>query len=277
MTWLEGRLARWLDEHIESEYAPTIDPRNFYESIRAGDVVLVAGRTRMSRFVKLLSGSSWTHVALCLGRIEDYSENADRALRSLIAGAAHGNPREPVLIEALLGRGTILSPLSHYRSHAIKICRPQNLSERELNQVIRFAVRHLGFDYDLRLVVDLARLALPIPSFLRRWRSTVFETDRRNSKRCICSTLLVQAFASVAYPVVAAPAPHSYEVQKTSLAVNPRLATPRDFDESPYFKYLAFPSSNSPAGRVQYLPQKVSTSESTTRARHREAPMCQRK
>ena len=59
--------------------------------------------------------------------LEDYTQNADPALRyptlrHLIARASHGDPKEPVLIEALLGRGTVLTPLRRYRAHAVKIC-----------------------------------------------------------------------------------------------------------------------------------------------------------
>jgi hypothetical protein len=62
------------------------------------------------------------------------------------------------------------------------------------------------------------------------------------SRRCICSTLLVQSFTSVAHPVVAVAAPHGNAVYKASLVeTNPRLATPRDFDRSPYFEYIEFP------------------------------------
>ena len=130
----------------------------------------------MSRLIRFLSGSPWTHVALCVGRLEEYTQNADPTLRDptlrdLIARASHGDPKEPVLIEALLGRGTVLTPLRRYRAHAVKICRPSSLSKQQVGRVIRFAVRHLGFDYDLRQILDLMRLAAPLPSFARRWRS----------------------------------------------------------------------------------------------------------
>ena len=208
----------------------------------------------MSRFIRFLSGSPWTHVALCVGRLEEYTQNADPALRHptlrhLIARASHGDPKEPVLIEALLGRGTVLTPLRRYRAHAVKICRPRNLSAQQMGRVIRFAVRHLGFDYDLRQILDLVRLAVPLPSFARRWRSTLFDPDYVASRRCICSTLLVQSFTSVAYPVVAVAAPHGNAAYKASLETNPRLATPRDFEGSPYFRIYRV-STKWPGGRT---------------------------
>ncbi len=238
---LEAAFTVWLDRNIGTDGPPVADPQHVLASIRAGDVVLVAGRTRMSRFIRFLSGCPWTHVALCVGRLEEYSRNADPTLCNLIARAAHGDPKEPVLIEALLGRGTILTPLKHYRTHAVKICRPHKLSPQRVGRLIQFAVRHLGFEYDLRQILDLVRLAVPLPSFARRWRSTLFDPEYAASRRCICSTLLVRSFTSVAYPVVAVAAPPGDAAYKASLEANPRLATPRDFDASPYFESLEFP------------------------------------
>jgi Permuted papain-like amidase enzyme, YaeF/YiiX, C92 family len=265
---LEATFTAWLDQNVEAaDGPPATDPKHVLGSIRAGDVVLIAGRTRMSRFIRFLSGSPWTHVALCVGRLEEYTQNADPALRHptlrhLIARASHGDPKEPVLIEALLGRGTVLTPLRRYRAHAVKICRPRNLSAQQVGRVIRFAVRHLGFDYDLRQILDLVRLAAPLPSFARRWRSTLFDPDHVASRRCICSTLLVQSFTSAAYPVVAVAEPHSNAAYKASLEANPRLAMPRDFDGSPYFEYLEFPPEF-PDGRID----KVGPRDSIARLR----------
>ena len=254
---LEATFTAWLDRTVEADGPPATDPQHVLKSIRAGDVVLVAGRTRMSRFIRFLSGCPWTHVALCLGRSEEYTTPTPPCA-ILIARASDRDPKEPVLIEALLGRGTVLTPLRRYRAHAVKICRPSNLSEQQVGRVIRFAVRYLGFDYDLRHILDLVRLAVPLPSFAQRWRSSLFDPDYVASRRCICSTLLVQSFTSVAHPVVAVAAPHSYAAYKASLEVNPRLATPRDFAGSPYFEYLEFPpiaSAVAPARPVPRLPR----------------------
>ena len=39
-----------------------------YRVIRPGDVILVEGRSEMSRIIKLFSGSHWSHAALYVGR-----------------------------------------------------------------------------------------------------------------------------------------------------------------------------------------------------------------
>ena len=237
MKRLVATFTAWLDRNVEADGPPATDLQHVLESIRAGDVVLVAGRTRMSRFIRILSGCPWTHVALCLGRSEEY--DADPALRDLIARASDGDPKNRADRGAPRPRDHP-DPPQALPSHAVKICRPSNLSEQQVGRVIRFAVRYLGFDYDLRHILDLVRLAVPLPSFAQRWRSTLFDPDYVASRRCICSTLLVQSFTSVAHPVVAVAAPHSDAAYKASLEVNPRLATPRDFDGSPYFEYLEF-------------------------------------
>jgi hypothetical protein len=98
---LEATFTAWLDQNVEAaDGPPATDPKHVLGSIRAGDVVLIAGRTRMSRFIRFLSGSPWTHVALCVGRLEEYTQNADPALRHptlrhLIARASMEIPKNP--------------------------------------------------------------------------------------------------------------------------------------------------------------------------------------
>ena len=54
MQRLETSFTAWLDQNVEADGPPATDPQPVLESIRAGDVVLVAGRTRMSRFIRFL-------------------------------------------------------------------------------------------------------------------------------------------------------------------------------------------------------------------------------
>jgi hypothetical protein len=158
-------------------------------------------------------------------------------------------PKNRVLIEALLGRGAVLTPLRRYRAHAVKICRPRNLSAQQVGRVIRFAVRHLGFDYDLRQILDLVRLAVPLPSFARRWRSTLFDPDYVASRRCICSTLLVQSFTSVAHPVVAVAAPHSNAAYKALFGDEPAARDAERLRGIPLFRLYRV-STEYPCGRT---------------------------
>jgi len=131
-----------------------------------------------------------------------------------------------------------------------------------VGRLIRF-VRHLGFDYDFRQILDLVRLAAPLPSFARRWRSTLFDPDYVASKRCMCSTLLVQSFTSVAYPVVAV-APHINAAYKASLGTNPRLA-PERLRWIPLFRIYRVPTEY-PGGRTRKVGPAVATDEGSAGA-----------
>lgn len=235
--WCGKRLAKWLNTRIEPSAQSDTDFKCLSDSIRPGDVVLVSGLTRISRFIHTLTGSRWTHVALCIGRIDEITTPG---LLVQISRHYRGDPDQPLLIEALFGRGTLLSPLSHYRQHDLRICRPLDLGAAEIRQVITQAAGYLGYEYDLRQIVDLGRYLAPMAWLPRHWRSSLFAADASNAKRCICSTMLVEAFAAICYPVLSVPAATAYATYEASLSANPRLATPRHFDESPYFDKLDF-------------------------------------
>ena len=121
------------------------------------DVILVEGRQRISRTIRNITNSPWTHAALYIGRV--YSI-VDPKLRSKIQKYYKGRPEEQLLVECLPGKGTIVSPLSNYRGEHLRICRPQGLTKQDTDKVIAFAVDHLGNAYDHRQIVDLARFLM---------------------------------------------------------------------------------------------------------------------
>jgi hypothetical protein len=158
----------------------------------------------------------------------------------LIEKFYQGDPNEQLLIEALLGEGTLIKPLSKYRGEHMRICRPKSLSQQDARHIIGFAAHHLGTEYDFRQMVDLARFMYPYPIVPRRWRSTLFEYHAGVPTRTVCSSMIAAAFASVNYPVM--PLVHRGEDGKLQLYKrNPRLYTPRDFDDSPYFDIIKYP------------------------------------
>lgn len=57
--------------------------------------------------------SPWTHAALYIGRVNDIR---DPKARSRLA-YYDGDLSEPLVIESLLGQGTIVTPLRHYRKN----------------------------------------------------------------------------------------------------------------------------------------------------------------
>ncbi len=207
--------------------------------IRPADVVLVEGRGRVSNIIKNITLSSWTHAALYIGRLHDIE---DLDLRDYVQYHFAGEPAEPLIIEALLGEGTVVTPLSRYRNFHLRICRPKGLSRTDADRVIRHCIGCLGLDYDLRHLLDLARFLFPYGLLPRRWRSSLFEHNSGVPTRTVCSTMIAEAFHSVKFPILPllvddmnASAPASLQER------NRRLFTPRDFDYSPYFEIIKYP------------------------------------
>lgn len=241
-SWLVEKFSVWLNRQKSGrgEGVPMTDLERLSEEVRQADVILMEGRSRVSEVIKMLSNSPWTHAALYIGRID---EVRDGVLQNRIAEQYPGDPREQLIIEALLGKGTIVSPLRKYDGFHLRICRPRGLARQDRQQVIAYAIGQLGYEYDIRHLVDLARFLLPYSFIPRRWRSTLFEHGASRSTRNVCSRLIAEAFASVNYPIL----PVAERLDDGHIKLyrrNTRLFTPRDFDYSPYFDIIKYPYFN---------------------------------
>lgn len=235
--WIGDKVIAWLIYEKEVTGVPLCNFDRLRTEIRACDVLLVEGRSRVSDVIKNVTQSIWTHAALYIGRLSDIQ---DVRLRDRLARHYHGDHGDQLIIEALLGHGTIIGPLSKYRSEHIRICRPRGLSTRDAQQVIAVAAGHLGNGYDVRQLLDLARFLYPYGILPRRWRSSLFERNVGKSTRTVCSTVIAEAFASVKFPVL----PVIHETEDGRLRFykrNTRFYTPRDFDYSPYFEIIKCP------------------------------------
>jgi hypothetical protein len=92
----------------------------------------------------------------------------------------------------------------------------------------------------MRQILDLARFLFPWAILPRRWRSSLFEHNAGEPTRTVCSTLLVDAFSSIKFPVL----PVVQAGQDGAIRLyrrNSRLFAPRDFDYSPYFDIIKYP------------------------------------
>lgn len=232
-----NKLIDWLVKDRPRMEEPICDFERLRYEIRPCDVLLIEGRSRVSEVIKLVTQSPWSHAALYIGRIHDI-ENP--ILRERLCEYTEYDPNEKFIIEGMLGRGTILAPLSTYKDEHIRICRPQGLSQKDAQRVIGYAIGRLGREYDIRHVFDLFRFLYPWSIMPRRWRSTLFQHHPGESTKEICSNLLGEAFASVKFPIV----PELTKDDEQGLRLrqrNPRLLTPRDFDYSPYFQIIKYP------------------------------------
>lgn len=235
--WLTEFITNALIKDREVLDVPPCDFARFRFELRLCDVILVEGRTRVSDVIKTITLSCWTHSALYIGRLTDIE---DKEVRKIAKSFYPGSPDDHLIIESLLGKGTIISPLTKYQYDNIRICRPKSLSPYDAQKVIETAIEFLGSKYSTRQFIDLARFMFPYGILPRRWRSSLFRLKPGDSTRTICSTMLVESFASIHYPVL--PVIQRENGNKLRwFRRNANLSTPKDFDYSPFFDIIKFP------------------------------------
>lgn len=216
-----------------------------YRTIRKGDVVLVEGRSEMSRIIQVLTQSAWSHSALYVGGTlgTDVDGQQEKAF-----GETRARDRDHMLVEADAASGVVAVPLRKYCDDNIRICRPFGIHPEDLDTVISEVVGNLGRHYDHQNIMDLALLALP--PILNPFK-------KRTIKAClggcteyevICSGMIAKAFQQVGYPIVPALLP-SADLEK-NIAHNPydtslvmrhySRIVPRDFDLSPNFEIIKY-------------------------------------
>ena len=214
--------------HIHS-VSPATPAELLLSCLRPGDVLLVEGNARVSSAIKYLTQSTWSHAALFVGSLGRSSSDTDAAC----------------FVEADAVAGVRCVGMGAFADFHTRICRPVGLSDKDCENVVRFALEHVGDRYDLRNVIDLARYLLPNPPVPTRWRRRMIALGSGDPSRAICSTLIAQAFQSIHYPILpeieARPAqtPECPACVEEILHIRHySLFTPSDFDASPYFQII---------------------------------------
>jgi len=241
--WIIQKCGQWLLTNAPAKRAYLCDFRQICTKVKAGDVLLIEGRNRISSIIQEITQSPWSHAALYIGNIQEiqntpyktsifsYTEKFTPALSTL---SGH------LLIETDIGVGTTVSPIEKYQDDHIRILRPLGILPEDIQNVIAYAISHLGMHYDVRHVLDLARLLLPWHFLPKKWRSSLFQHNALKPTQEICSSLIAEAFQTVGFPVL----PFVIETEGKPLELvqrNPKLFTPSDFDYSPYFEVIKYP------------------------------------
>lgn len=251
---------RWLIERISALLLADIpfyeqyvvnDREQLLRCIRRGDVILIEGRQRISLIIKYLTQSLWSHCALYLGDEPLRREPHRRAELE----ARFGEDAEHLILEAL-PEGVVLSPLSKYLDHNIRVCRPYGIRREDVTRVLDEVLSRVGHRYDVKNIVDLARYFFPVSLIPRRFRSKVMTLGSGEPTEVICSRMIAEAFHSVSFPVLprveldpesAAPRGFFSRLLRRRPERADRyfrrptvLVTPRDFDLSPYFEVVKF-------------------------------------
>lgn len=227
------------------------NPKRLLEALRPADVILFEGRTRVGDIIKLITLSPWIHSALYVGRL---NEIRDSATRKRIRKFYKGDPNEQLVIESLLGYGTVVRPMSDYMEDNLRICRPAHIRPKDRQRVVCFAAEHLGLSYDVRQLLDLARFFFPYGLLPRHWRSTLFQHNAGKPTHVVCSGMIARCFQSVDYPILPVVVTDNNEYKRIYKR-NFRLYVPADFDYSPYFEIVKFPDLDLSHGHShRYLP-----------------------
>lgn len=219
--------------------------------LRIGDVILVEGKSRISKLIKKATKSPWTHAALYIGKIHDVDSED---IRSRILEHYPGAKHKHLIIESLLGQGTIISPLEDYKNDHIRICRPDGLNHYDAQKLISTAAEHLGQPYDTKHIFDLWRFCIGSFFIPKKSLSKLFKYEAgRKPAKDICSVMIARAFTSIKFPIL--PVFAQKDNQMSMIQRNPWLCTPSDFDYSPYFKIIKYPiTPKSDQGFYQYYP-----------------------
>tara|TARA_R110000868_G_scaffold8205_4_gene42671 strand:+ start:1105 stop:1863 length:759 start_codon:yes stop_codon:yes gene_type:complete len=205
--------------------------------IKAGDVILVEGRSRVSEVIKTLTKSPWSHSALYIGQVNSIEDADTRELIKKHMGSLEEH--EPLLLEGVLGKGFIVTPLSFYQDDHMRISRPSGITYSDLQKVITYAARSLGKKYSAKHIFDLLRFLLPwrvIPRFIG---SRLVKYKKGTITEEICSSMIADAFESVNFPILPSLRKNGNQVEL--IKRNPLLITPSDFDYSPFFKIVKYP------------------------------------
>jgi hypothetical protein len=235
--FLWDRFVKWLTYEAPNDNTPLTSFERLRYELRPGDVLLVEGRSNISEIIKSITQSIWTHSILYIGRLHDID---DPVLRDHIQKYRHCSPDEQLIIEAMLGKGIIVSSIEVYDGEHLRICRPRGITRTDSQKVIAYAIDQLGTDYNVRQLMDLARFMFPYWFLPKRWRSSLFEHNAGKPTKTVCSTMMAEAFASVRFPII--PVIHQGKDGRLKLIhTNTKLTTPRDFDHSPYFDVIKYP------------------------------------
>ena len=236
--WLWQKFVGFLTQKPETVSLSPHDTDCLHATLKPADVLLLEGRSRIGSIIKIITRSSWSHAAICIGSLNSIKEPE---LREKVAAHWQGDPNAILLIEAEIDRGTVVTPFSHYIEYHMRICKPIGLSKEDRRTVVAYVINRIGITYSMHQLLDLARFLVPWWTFFpRRWHSSLFEHNAGEPTHTVCSSLIANAFQAVDFPIlplIQQDAEGKYRLFRR----NPKLFVPRDFDYSPFFEVVKCP------------------------------------
>src|SRR6266850_5715125 len=136
-------LAVFLTQPVERYSPATItDPESLSSVLRNGDVLLTEGNTRAAALIKRITRSTWSHVSMYVGPLEE-------------------GPDPRCIVEADIAAGVRSIRLSELQGQNVRVLRPIGLNDRDRGRLSEWVVRQIGSEYDLKHAWVLARTLLP--------------------------------------------------------------------------------------------------------------------
>jgi hypothetical protein len=215
---LTGMRTRLIDAFVlyvtqpvnHSRPATIADSQSLAPILDRGDVLLSEGNTRVAALVKLVTQSTWSHVSMYVGPLEE-------------------GPDPRCIVEADVAAGVRSIRLSELNALHVRVLRPSGLNHMDRCRLADSVVSQIGSEYDLAHAWMLARNLLPLPMRLRSSPNTM----GNSATRFICCSLLAHAFALVGHPIV----PVQMRVSPTA-TTDHRNLTPGDFERASVFEVV---------------------------------------
>jgi len=211
-TRLVGALVSYLTQPIKHCPATNADPQSLAAILACGDVLLSDGNTRVAVLVKRFTRSTWSHVSMYVGPLEEGTDPL-------------------CIVEADIAAGVRPIRLSELNASHVRVLRPIGLNAMHRRQLADWVVSRIGSEYDLAHAWVLGRnlLRVPLPTRLRPSPNTT----ANSATRFICCSLLAHAFALVGYPIL----PVETRISPTA-TVDQRNLTPGDFEHASVFEVV---------------------------------------
>jgi hypothetical protein len=207
---LVSALALYLTQPAgHSSPATVADTRSLAAILDRGDVLLSEGNTRAAALVKLVTRSTWSHVSMYVGPLEE-------------------GPDPRCIVEADIAAGVRSIRLSELNALHVRVLRPTGVNAIDRCRLADSVVGRIGSEYDLAQAWVLALLLL-LPMRLRSPPSST----ANSATRFICCSLLAYAFALVGHPIL----PVRMRVRPTA-AADHRNVTPGDFERASVFEVV---------------------------------------
>jgi len=132
-------------------------------AVDRGDVLLSDGNTRVAALVKRMTQSTWSHVSMYVGPLDE-------------------GPDPRCIVEADLAAGVRSIRLSELNAAQVRVLRPIGLNDGDRCRLVNWVVSRIGSEYDLAHALVLGRNLLPLPGRLRSAPKTKANSTTRAGK-----------------------------------------------------------------------------------------------